>query len=104
MENGLGLEEICVSLFLIRMIEFLNIFEEKSLQTKRLGEMVLPDTLELCLKNHSTGKYNENYVLSYGKSFAINRHFSSACKLEAFSINTFSHTKSISRKRMKYEL
>ena len=51
MENGLGLEEICVSLFLIRMIEFSNIFEEKSLQTKRLGEMVLPDTLEPCLKN-----------------------------------------------------
>ena len=50
MENGLGLEEICVSLFLIRMIEFLNIFEEKSLQTKRFGEMVLPDTLEPCLK------------------------------------------------------
>ena len=51
MENGLGLEEICVSLFLIRMIEFLNIFEEKSLQTKRLGEMVLLDTLKPSLKN-----------------------------------------------------
>ena len=51
MENGLGLEEICVSLFLIRMIEFLNIFEEKSLQTKILGEMVLLDTLKPSLKN-----------------------------------------------------
>ena len=77
------------------MIEFLNIFEEKSLQTKRLGEMVLPDTLELCLKNHSTDKYSENYVLSYVKIVAINRPFTSACSLEVFSIYTFSHLKSI---------